>query len=214
MSSRRRTVVVPARLNARRAFTMAELLVAVSIIAILAAVVAPSFYSLARSRESQGVIGDLAQTLRLAQERAVLSRIPLSVVIDIDRGTYWIVRPMDPRERDHRRSRQRNLGRFSEEGERLYAQSLPPFFQFGSVYYTQQDRSVLDGMTPIRFFPDGSATGAAILVQREDTRAERVREDAILVDGRTGRVRQMSRDERVELFGAENGGYPSYARQR
>lgn len=184
--------------RARRAFTLMEIMVAVAIIGTLALVVSPALYNFMRNRESESVLSNLTQTLRFAQQQAVFTRQRHTVVIDVAASAYWIVEP--PAKNDEG-GRRRWRSRRDEE-TKSYAQRLPEGFQFGSVYYPLERRSAIDGTALIHFFPDGTATGAAILVQRLAGHRGSAREAALVVEAALGRVREMRTHERIELFGA------------
>lgn len=183
----------------RRGFTLVEIMVAVAIFALLAAATAPAMYNFLRGRETTGVISDMIETLKFAHQQAVFERQVRTVVIDVDKGSYWIIKPVDPK--DERPSWSRRRRGWGDEQEKLAAKALPAGYQFGSVFYERQNRSVLSGQTAVHFFPDGTATGVAILLQRlPGSRTQRA-ERAIAVQQNTGRVDEMSWQDRVDLFG-------------
>lgn len=189
-------------------FTLVEIMIALGIFAILAAAVAPALMGFLRGREADSTMNRIVQTLTHAQQRAIFSRQPASFVIDIDKGSYWVVERKDESRDEHKRRKRKR--RFSDRDERdmyregmlrTHAAKLPDGYQIGSVYFYRQGRSALEDQVAIHFFPDGTATGAAILLQRLPTKKYPLREMAIEIHHTTGRAQEMLREARLDLFG-------------
>jgi prepilin-type N-terminal cleavage/methylation domain-containing protein len=71
------------------AFTLIEMLAVVAIFALLAAFVAPNL-GLLSSRRLQQEAQDLSARIELARQRAVTTGVPHRLMIDLDRGSYWL----------------------------------------------------------------------------------------------------------------------------
>lgn len=77
-----------ARARRRRAFTLIEMLAAVTIVVLVALVVLPRF-GLRASQSALEEGRELGALLELARGSAIVSGIPQRVVLDLDGGAYW-----------------------------------------------------------------------------------------------------------------------------
>lgn len=147
-------------------FTLIELTIALLIIAILTSVGIPSFRLLYEYSEMQRVTSDFANTMRYAQQRAVQERIPIRMVIDVDKNTFWV--PVEDKEkrrhyvtrRKHRSASSRRSARKSNRRVREVNEifgALPKGFIFEFVYKVAQDKEIRRREGEIFFYPDGSA---------------------------------------------------------
>ena len=85
-----------------KGFTLIELTLAVMLLALLTAFSIPSFQSLYRRSEMQKIASEFNNVLRYAQQRAVMERIPVRVVIDVRENTYWVPVEEKPGRRHYR----------------------------------------------------------------------------------------------------------------
>lgn len=81
----------------RAGFTLIELIAVVATFALIASMVLPNL-DLGGSRAVQNTASDLATALELARERAVMTGREHVVVVDVERGAYWVewARPLAP----------------------------------------------------------------------------------------------------------------------
>ena len=120
---------------ASRGVTLLELLIVLSIMAVVAAMVVPMFGSGVSTSELKGAARQVAAGLRLARSEALATRRETSVVLDLERRTFQIERA--PRE-----------------------QALPREIEF--KLFTAQSDLVNEKVGAIRFFPDGGSNGGRV----------------------------------------------------
>jgi general secretion pathway protein H len=118
-----------------RGVTLLELLIVLSIMAIVAAMVVPMFGGGVSTGELKGAARQVAAGLRLARSEALATRRETRVVLDLERRTFRLER--DPHE--HALPRQIELKLF-----------------------TAQSDLVSDTVGSIRFFPDGGSNGGRL----------------------------------------------------
>ena len=115
--------------------TMLELLIVLSIMAVLAGLVLPMLGSGVSSGELKAATRQVAAGLRLARSEAVATRNETRVLLDLERRTFRV----DPDVREHALPRQIDL-----------------------KLYTAQSDIVSDKVGSIRFFPDGGSNGGRV----------------------------------------------------
>ena len=134
----------PARLSVIGAFragrrahgvTLLELLIVLSIMAILAAIVVPMFGGGVSAGEPKGATREIAAGLRLARSEALATRKETRVMLDLEGRSFQV-------ERDAR------------------THTLPR--QIELKLYTAQSDLVSEKMGAIRFFPDGGSNGGRV----------------------------------------------------
>jgi general secretion pathway protein H len=118
-----------------RGVTLLELLIVLSIMAIVAAMVVPMFGGGVSTGELKGAARQVAAGLRLARSEALATRRETRVVLDLERRTFQLER--DPHEH-----------------------ALPP--QIELKLFTAQSDLVSDTVGSIRFFPDGGSNGGRL----------------------------------------------------
>ncbi|MBD3265357.1 prepilin-type N-terminal cleavage/methylation domain-containing protein [bacterium] len=184
-----------------RAFTLIELALAVTLIAILTMAGIPSFRALYERTELQGQADTLASTMRYAQERAIIERIPTRMVIDVENNAFHILVPKEE-ERRHYQSRSRGRSRRSrasgyrrrgreEEFVIKAPHKLPNNFLFEFVYKVAADREVRRGEGEIFFYPDGSTEAVFITILRLAHKEEDERRMFIKTSAATGQIKTM-----------------------
>ena len=115
--------------------TLLELLIVLSIMAIVAALVLPMFGGGVSTGELKGAARQVAAGLRLARSEALATRQETRVLLDLEHRTFHI-------DRDARLS------------------ALPR--QIELKLFTAQSDLVSDKVGAIRFFPDGGSNGGRI----------------------------------------------------
>ncbi len=115
--------------------TLLELLIVLSIMAIVAAMVIPMFGSGVSSTALKSAARQVAAGLRLARSEAVATRHDTRVVLDLEQRTFQV-----------------------EPDARIHA--LPRELEM--KLYTAQSDLVSDRVGAIRFFPDGGSNGGRI----------------------------------------------------
>ncbi|MGI6456167.1 MAG: pilus assembly FimT family protein [bacterium] len=157
-----------------KGFTLIELTLAVMLLALLTAFSIPSFQSLYRRSEMQKIASEFNNVLRYAQQRAVMERIPVRVVIDVRENTYWVPVEEEAQGRRHYRSRShrardtrasRRSSRRVKEVQELRGK-LPKGFIFEFVYKVATDDEYKRGEAEFYFYPDGSADAGYFTVLR------------------------------------------------
>jgi general secretion pathway protein H len=118
-----------------RGVTLLELLIVLSIMAIVAAIAMPMFSGGVSTGELKGAARQVAAGLRLARSEALATRKETRVVIDLERRTFRA----EPELREHALPREIELKLF-----------------------TAQSDLVSDRLGAIRFFPDGGSNGGRV----------------------------------------------------
>lgn len=121
--------------SASAGVTLLELLIVLSIMAIIAALVLPTFGNGVSSSELKGSAREVAAVLRFARSEALATRQETRVVLDLEGRTFAI---------DHG-GRPRTLPRLVE-----------------LKLFTAQSDLVSDKVGAIRFFPDGGSNGGRV----------------------------------------------------
>ncbi len=115
--------------------TLLELLIVLSIMAIIAGLVIPMFGAGVSSTALKSAARQVAAGLRLARSEAVATRHDMRVVLDLEHRTFQV-----------------------EPDARIHA--LPRELEM--KLYTAQSDLVSDRVGAIRFFPDGGSNGGRI----------------------------------------------------
>jgi len=118
-----------------RGVTLLELLIVLSIMAIVAAMVVPMLGGGVSTGELKGAARQVAAGLRLARSEALATRQETRVVLDLERRTFQVERDA----REHALPRQIELKLFTAESD-----------------------LVSDKIGAIRFFPDGGSNGGRV----------------------------------------------------
>jgi general secretion pathway protein H len=138
-------VVAPVRPRGAAGFTLLEILIVLSIMALGAALVIPTFGSGVSNTELKGAARDLAAGMRLARSEAVATRQETLVTLDIDGKNFSVA--TDPRKHD-----------------------MPKGAEF--KLYTAQADLVNDKVGSIRFFPDGGSNGGRVTIASGERKYE------------------------------------------
>ncbi len=166
---------IPLGGNSVAGFTFLELLVVVTMIAILTAGVTPMFAgSLSGARGSRSV-RDLVASFRYAGEMAIIEELEYRVYINDDKGIYWIARET-----------------VDEDGETVFRpvstregeiQRFPADLKVARV---RANRERLDNeqVYYVRFFPGGACDFAEIRLER--SRRDRI---DIAINGALGKIK-------------------------
>jgi len=118
-----------------RGVTLLELLIVLSIMAIVAAMVVPMFGGGVSTGELKGAARQVAAGLRLARSEALATRKETGVVLDLERRTF----------------------RLAPDG---HEHTLPHAIDM--KLFTAQSDLVSDSVGAIRFFPDGGSNGGRV----------------------------------------------------
>jgi len=130
------------RLTPIAGFTLLELLVVVSVLALLVMVVPPFLLGATDRAEQKGAARELAAALRYARSQAIARNRPIALQLNVDAKHYRIT--------DQKREF-----------------TLPPELEFKVYGAASEFPNETTG--GIRFFPDGSSTGGQISVTLDDT---------------------------------------------
>lgn len=153
---------IPHRRTAGRddGFTLLELLVAMGILALALGLVAPSLNTARLGMAARSAAYELAAHLRSARAAARETNMERALIIDVDNRRYWAEGVVGPRQ-------------------------LPASIAVDLTVPASE--RIGAGMARVRFFPDGSTSGARVVL--DDGRVSA----AIRVDWLTGDVRLQAR---------------------
>jgi general secretion pathway protein H len=154
----------------RSAFTLIEVIVVFVLLAILAGAIVPRMSGSLAGKELRLTGGKLAHMARTVQTLAVAQQKEYTLEIDVDNGGYAVTTASDAQ------AGQSQLVRVSW----LRSERWPKGIKVAEC--RNSDGSMTSGLTKIRFFPDGSSSGAMIRL-RTDSRTY-----AILIYPHNGRV--------------------------
>jgi general secretion pathway protein H len=124
-----------ARRTRSRGVTLLELLIVLSIMAVLAALVVPRFTGGVSGSELKGATREIAAGLRLARSEALATRKETRLLIDLEQRAFRV----EPDLRVHALPREIEL-----------------------KLYTAQSDLLSDKVGAIRFFPDGGSNGGRV----------------------------------------------------
>ncbi len=192
-----------------RGFTLVELMVVVSVIALLAGLAAPAVGSLTGANARKAA-GELAGGMRFLFDTAALRHATCRLALDLDGRTWWaecapsaagIARAPEDDEALERRF----SGEKSAELRRLLARTefgsfqdrlaekreLPGNAKFGAVA-VEGRRPATEGTVYVHFFPAGRAQRAYVPIADGDNRY------TVVVEPFTGRARVVIGDVEVK----------------
>lgn len=180
-----------------KGFTLIELMLAVALLSVIATVGITNMRNLYVKSELQQAASDFAGTLRYAQQRAVMERMPIRVVVDVEKNTFRIPVPEEEerrhyQSRSHRQRSDRRSGRANrvDEVEEISSR-LPEGFIFEFVYHHANDDEIKRGEGEFHFYPDGSADAAYFTLLRLADSREEERRVFLKVSPATGMVKSM-----------------------
>ena len=153
-------------------FTLVELVIVMTIIAIAAAVAAPSFAGFLRASRSRAALRQVISHAIYARTYAVSHAVLARLELDPEAGGFELTAEKDPLERPGQFTPVRQAGRL-----RVY---LPQGVQVESVEVAGEP---LRGPGYIQFYPDGRTDGATISFRLEGGQRPELR-----VAANTGRV--------------------------
>ncbi|MBI1388789.1 MAG: type II secretion system protein GspH [bacterium] len=182
---------------AKAGFTLIELMVVVTLMLLMTAIGVPSFRGLYERSALQGAAKEFADALRYAQQRAILERNPIRLVMDVEKQTFWVPVEQDSERRHYSsRSRRSSMAHRSSRGGRervrevkAVGSQLPPGFIFEFVYKVAEDDEIRRGEGEITFYPDGSADAAYITILRTAKEREDESRYFIKIDAATGMIK-------------------------
>lgn len=171
-------------------FTLIELVVVIGVLGIIVGATIPLFRGTLSRMKARGILQEVVLTLRLAHQRSVFRQETQDFVVDFRNHKYWVEALAPGKHTKRLRKRAVEVRR------------LPHRFEFLAVYY--QDTEELEDRRKTRFFfyPDGTATDAAILVGKVDLTGESEFEQfqVIRVRGTDGKATVVEDEADVEWY--------------
>lgn len=158
----------------KRAFTLVEMLLVLTLMALVTVVGLPNFRQLFERSEMQQVSSTLTATMRYAQERAVIERVPRRIVINVEKNSYYFpVEKEEERRHYDSRSRRRSTRRqeSTRSRKRIREQKeivhyLPRNYSFEFLRKLSDRHEIRRGEGEINFYPDGSVDGVYMTILR------------------------------------------------
>jgi len=170
--------------RSHRGLTLIELMVVVAIVAIFAAVVAPTVSSVTGA-DARKAAGELSGTARALFDAAALRHATCRLALDLEKASYWAECAPGPAGVGEPREDEESLAdRFPEEPDpeirRVLARSqygeikdrlvkrraLPGKTSFGPVHLEGRHDPQESGVAYVYFFPGGQAQKAFVPVQQ------------------------------------------------
>jgi general secretion pathway protein H len=139
------SAIAAASRQAQAGVTLLELLIVLSIMAIVAALVVPMFGSGVSNTDLKSAARQVAAGLRLARSEAVAKRQDTRVMLDLEHRTFQV-------ERDS------------------HVHALPRELEM--KLFTAQSDLVSDRVGAIRFFPDGGSNGGRVTLASGERKYE------------------------------------------
>ncbi len=189
------------RFSGRRGLTLIELVITISLMALLVAIVAPSVGSLTGVRLRTSA-SQLAGAIRFCYDLASRRSATIRLVIDLDERSYWLEATQDPFRLDRERTEVRegvaqekeerkpsrfvsraeiengdfwqprhSAGFVQVEGEGAKKVVLDEDVQIQDVWVAHQDDRVTSGKAYLYFFPSGQTEKAVIHLGDENQNA-------------------------------------------
>ncbi len=155
------TCAIAARGRNRRGVTFLEILMVISIMAIMFLVATPRLKGTFLQNELVTTTRDLARLMRLARSEAVYSDKPVPLRINLDDAWYQLSLP--PRDDDKDTSSYRGQEkRRSEVEQKRY---LPLDVEFAEITTDAPPDPENDNIVRLIFFPNGTATASTIILE-------------------------------------------------
>ncbi|MEW6237592.1 MAG: prepilin-type N-terminal cleavage/methylation domain-containing protein [Candidatus Omnitrophota bacterium] len=199
-------------------FTLIEITLVVLIMAIMTAVGLPNFRELYERSDMKAAAAEFLGALRYAQQRSAMERMPIRIVIDVDKQTYWV--PVEQeKERRHYKTRrsQRRTNPRAENSRRRKPKEikevhgiLPKGYIFEFVYKVAADREIRRGEGEFFFYPDGSADAAYFTLLRVAKKRDDERRVFLKISPASGVIKSLegtTLDEGSDFYRGYYDGY-------
>ena len=135
----------------RSGFTLAELIVVLSILAVMALSVSPIFRGALRDARAEHAVSDFVAVLNYAPSRAITDSVEYRVYVDAEARTYRLLRAAGPA--TYPPAFERMPGRYQDDV------ALPPSLHIGKI---RMRREVSTKDYYVAFFPNGATDIAEI----------------------------------------------------
>lgn len=163
----------------RQGFTLIEILVAITIIALITALAIPGFnYAFRTSTES--FARQMAAVFREAKDRALLTRQLVRIKIDLTKQAYWVEAAggnyILPSEEEIKRQKEDLFKKDEEQEESAFAmvkeitrdkKTVPYGMKINKVQSPRYKEALTEGEAEIYYFPSGISDAA--VVELEDS---------------------------------------------
>lgn len=177
-------------------FTLLEIMVVVTIMAIVAALCMPSFFSMWSNAKKYTVATQFADLGLLAHNRAIFTREEVEIVLDLkDTGSYWIRKP----------SKKRFSLRSDDTKERFV--ELPEDYEIEEVINLDTGKRDRSGEASILFHPDGTAEAMRVVMKRTDKRRDEPLMLVFTVKRATGQIKWKEYPGHTWFEEDEDAGY-------
>ena len=162
-----------------RGFTLVEILIVIALIAIVTALMVPSFSKVLRTSD-EGYPTQMAQLLRQARDRALLTDKLIRLRIDLEKQQYWLEEApssyMMPKTDDKKLTEREREEADKKEGEayRMVKEltadkkDIPSGIKIIEIKTPRQKNTITEGMVDVFFFNNGNADGVSLLFETEE----------------------------------------------
>lgn len=145
--------------NPRRAMTLLEILVVMTVMAILMAIAFPSMRGMNEHNKLRATARELVALTKYARSEAVFGERRTQIFLDVAKQEFWLdLRTPDPKTGEYRTGK--NKTQFEQR------RTLNKDIWFAEV--TTLDRNVIkDKLIALDFFPDGTASPAMVTLMNK-----------------------------------------------
>lgn len=182
-------------LQARRGMTMIEIMVVLTVLAILMAVALPTMRAVNDRNRLRAAAREMLGIMKVARSEAILGQRATTVYLDLQKREYWL---------DLRRVDEKTGKPVSDKKKSQYEEKRPLERDIAFEEVTVVEDNVIDDKyVAIDFYPDGSATPAAITFA--DVKLKRVTVEVLkasgLVEISNGTIEQKRAKEQEDANG-------------
>ena len=180
--------------KSRRAFTLLELIIVITILALTATFVLPNISAIF-GLGMKGACVEVGEMIRFTYNQAVIKNKVFRIVYDLEGDNYWIEygEPIEEEkkkegeeeetrskeakkeeeneeEKESRIAIRANFSMYEDESGTFEKESLPSGISFHGIYTEHSGRLVKEGKEFVLFFPNGSCEKAFVYLEDRNER--------------------------------------------
>lgn len=142
----------PARRSPERATTLLELMMVMTVMALMMGVLFPVMKGMNDKNKLRTTARELVALMKYARVEAVMGQRRTEVFLDTDKREYWLdLREPDPKTGQYKPTKENKKHQLEQK------RSLPPQIWFDKVE-AQETNIIKEKLVAVDFYPDGSAS--------------------------------------------------------